>query len=210
MKKLAAMVVGGLLLGAGVGVATAGSRCEPFQGTLKLAFNPSPTLGDCQGFDAIKGKERFFEGAVFHYQQLPPGYPLAAPLPLQMCFSGEISGATLGGRAVEATSVSALTVNSFPLAGATSCGSVPCPQMLTAATVVTVTATGEPRKDKELGQIFLRDTGVLLPATDQRGPLAIEQLIGVGGTKKFSNASVSMEIVGYEFAGAPVKGTICR
>ncbi|NMQ27341.1 hypothetical protein E4Q23_05965 [Candidatus Accumulibacter phosphatis] len=60
MKKLAAMVVGGLLLGAGVGVATAGSRCEPFQGTLKLAFNPSPTLGDCQGFDAIKGKERFF------------------------------------------------------------------------------------------------------------------------------------------------------
>lgn len=225
MKKLAAMVVGGLLLGAGVGVATAGSRCEPFQGTLKLAFNPSPTLGDCQGFDAIKGKERFFEGAVFHYQQLPPGYPLAAPLPLQMCFSGEISGATLGGRAVEATSVSALTVNSFPLAGATSCGSVPCPQMLTAATVVTVTATGEPRKDKELGQIFLRDTGVS-GAGDHRGPFSVEQLIGVGGTKKFTNASVSMEIVGFEFDGgqgnvvpgdplnaynpAQIKGTICR
>jgi hypothetical protein len=45
------------------------------------------------------------------------------------------------------------------------------------------------RKDKELGQIFLRDTAFC--AVDG---YAVEQLIGVGGTKKFSKASASMEI----------------
>jgi hypothetical protein len=45
-----------------------------------------------------------------------------------------------------------------------------------------------------------------LPGTPIDRPSAVtsfvvEQLIGVGGTKKFSKASVSMEIVGFEFAG---------
>ena len=96
--------------------------------------------------------------------------------------------------------------------------------MFTAATVVTVTANRDPRNDKELGQIFLRDTGVVLPGTPIDGlppfvtSFVVEQLIGVGGTKKFSKASASMEIVGYEFKTAQdlglrpaeFKGAICR
>lgn len=210
MNKIAAMVAGGLLLYGAVGVATAGSRCEAFTGTLKLTLNPQPTLGDCRAFDAIKKKERIFEDAVFIYEQFAQqGYPVAQGLPGQICFSGVISGATLGGHLVEASSLSALTVNNFP----SQCGSLPCPPMFTAATVVTVTADREPRKDKDLGQIFLRDTGVLLPPENALGPFSVEQLIGVGGTKKFAKASVSMEIAGYEFAGTPVpnvRGTICR
>ena len=79
-------------------------------------------------------------------------------------------------------------------------------QVFTAATVVTLSTDKERRKDKELGSVFLRDTGLLRAADFY----AVEQLIGVGGTKKFSNATVSMEITGYEFAGALVTGTVCR
>jgi len=205
MKKLAAMVAGGLLLCGGAGVATAdssGSRCEQFGGTLTLK-----PLATCNAFKAVRQKERIFEDALFVYE-LPPLYQPQEPI----CFSGEITDASLDGRPVEASSLSAFTVNSFKsLLGLAPTEPLPAP-VFTAATVVTVTANREPRKDKELGQIFLRDTGVFLPAAvgDPRGPVAISQLIGVGGTKKFSNASVSMAIAGHEFAGAPVKGTICR
>ncbi|EXI79371.1 MAG: hypothetical protein AW10_02401 [Candidatus Accumulibacter appositus] len=205
MKKLAALVAGGLLLCGGVGVATAdsrGSRCEEFGGTLKLT-----ALKTCDEFKAVRKKERIFEDALFVYE-LPPQYqPQEA-----VCFSGEIKDASLGGRPVEASSLSAFTVNSFnTLLDLLPTDPLPAP-VFTAATVVTVSADREPRKDKQLGQIFLRDTGVFLPAAadDPRGPVAIEQLIGVGGTKKFAKASVSIEIAGHEFAGAPLKGTICR
>jgi hypothetical protein len=200
MKKLAAMVAGGLLLCGGVGVATADSRSlNRFKGTLTLAFNPS-RLGGLPGrFKAIRRKERIFEDAVF----LPT---IATRIPCWLrrpiCFSGTITDATLGGRAVEASSLSALTVNSFPLAGAKVAALFPARRCFTAATVVTVTATESPEKIRN----WARYSCVIpasFPATDQRGPLAIEQLIGVGGTKKFSNASVSMEIVGYEFARCP-------
>jgi len=204
MKKVAALVAGGLLLCGGVGVAAAdsrGSRCEEFSGKLTL----TPAVS-CDDFKAVRRKEGIFEDARFVYE-LPPQYQPQEPI----CFSGTISDATLGGHAVEASSLSAFTVNSFnSLLGLSPTVPLPVP-VFTAATVVTVVADrGEPRKDKELGQIFLRDTGVFLPGTPELGPIAIEQLIGVGGTKKFNKASVSIEIAGYEFAGAPVKGTICR
>ena len=194
MKKVAALVAGGLLLCGGVGVAAAdsrGSRCEEFSGKLTLEQGP------CDEFKAVMRKERIFEDATF----LPAGTPA-------ICFSGTIADAQLGGRQVEASSLSALTANSFCLLDPPSCALPPpaVPPFFTAATVVTVAADREePRKDKELGQIFLRDTAVL------RGDgYAVEQLIGVGGTKKFSKASVSMEIRGYETVGADVSGTICR
>jgi hypothetical protein len=203
MKKVAALVAGGLLLCGGVGVATAGSRCEPFQGTLKL--DPGPT--NCTAFTTIMRKERIFEDADFG----PSGAPA-------ICFSAVISG-TLGDHEVTGTSLSAVTADSFcrlnvqPGQEEAVCGPGRVPPdptfprfpQFTAATVVTITADREARKDKELGQIFLRDTAVL------RGDgYAVEQLIGVGGTKKFSKASVSMEIRGYETVGADVSGTICR
>jgi hypothetical protein len=215
MKKLAAMVTGGLLLCGGAGVATAdsgGARCEEFEGTVTLQLSP-----DCEAFKTIMRKERIFEDATF----LPAGTPA-------ICLSGTIV-AKLGGRDVEASSLSAVTANSLCLLfPAEKCNDLhPAKRpVFTAATVVTVYADREPRKDKELGQIFLRDTGVS-GAGDHRGPFSVEQLIGVGGTKKFTNASVSMEIVGFEFAGgqgndvvhgdplnaynpAQIKGTICR
>ncbi|WP_374683716.1 hypothetical protein [Accumulibacter sp.] len=212
MKKVAALVAGGLLLCGGVGVAAAdsrGSRCEEFSGKLTLEQGP------CDEFKAVMRKERIFEDATF----LPAGTPA-------ICFSGTIADAQLGGRQVEASSLSALTANSLCLLDPDKCPPPPAfPLFITAATVVTVAADREPRKDKELGQIFLRDTGVS-GAGDHRGPFSVEQLIGVGGTKKFTNASVSMEIVGFEFDGgqgnvvpgdplnaynpAQIKGTICR
>lgn len=206
MKKLAALVAGGLLLCGGVGVATAGSRCELFEGRLTLT-----PLDNCEDFKAIKKKERIFEDAVFLFDVLPSGTP-------NICFSGAISGATLGGRPVEAESLSAFTVNNFQellLLTPESFRPNPPVPAFTAATVVKVTADREPRKDKKLGQIFLRDSGVLLPDTT----FAVEQLIGVGGTGKFANATASIDIVGYELEeaqkqlGLPpaeFKGTICR
>jgi len=203
------MVAGGLLLCGGAGVAMAGSggsRCEAFEG--KVTLTP---LATCDTFKTVMGKERFFEDATFLFD-VAPGIPM-------LCFSGTIVGAKLGGRDVEASSLSALTANSFCLLdGSCSAPIHPAQRpLLTAATVVTVSADREPRKDKELGQIFLRDTAVTRPGPEIDGlppiatAFAVEQLIGVGGTKKFSNASVSMEIVGPAFgSGADVKGTICR
>lgn len=204
MKKVAALVAGGLLLSGGVGAAAADSRCEPFQGTLTLV--PVPT--NCTAFTTIMRKERIFEDVDFG----PSGAPA-------VCFSAVISG-TLGDHEVTGTSLSAVTADSFchlnvPPGGEAACGpgrvppdpNLPFPRFpqFTAATVVTITADREARKDKELGQIFLRDTAVL-----REDGYAVEQLIGVGGTKKFSKARVSMEIRGYETVGADVSGTICR
>ena len=200
MKKVAALVAGGLLLCGGVGVAAAdsrGSRCEEFSGKLTLQQGP------CDEFKAVMRKERIFEDATF----LPAGTPA-------ICFSGTIADAQLGGRQVEASSLSALTANSLCLLDPDKCPPPPAlPLFITAATVVTVSADRDPRRDKELGQIFLRDTAV-----SREDTFTVEQLIGVGGTKKFTNANVSMEIVGYELKiaqqnGAPpadIKGTICR
>ena len=194
MKNLAVLVAGGVLVCGGVGVATAdsrASRCEEFSGKLTLDWATS-----CEEFNTIMRKERIFEDAFF----LPSGAPA-------ICLAGTMTDAMLGGRAVEAKSLSALTANSFATV------LLPGQDAFTAATVVTISADREPRLDKELGQIFLRDTGVLRSDT-----FAVEQLIGVGGTKKFSKASASMEIVGYEFKTAQdlglrpaeFNGTICR
>jgi hypothetical protein len=100
MKKLAAMVAGGLLLCGGAGVATAdsrASRCEEFRGKLTLDWATS-----CEEFNTIMRKERIFEDAFF----LPSGAPA-------ICLAGTMTDAMLGGRAVEAKSLSALTANSF-------------------------------------------------------------------------------------------------
>ncbi|MCP5229989.1 hypothetical protein [Accumulibacter sp.] len=221
MNKLAGLVAGGFLLCGAVGAATAGSRCEQVTGTLKLdmPLTPQDTMQACADFQATRRLERYFDDTVFVYD-LPPAYWPSSPI----CFSGTISGLKLDGKEVQATSLSALTVNRF--AGDPSTGTpppdIPAPgtglSLFTAATVVTLSTEKGHKKDKELGSLFLRDTGLqgigpfsFPPApAPALGPYAVEQLIGVGGTKKFSNASVSMEIIGYEFAGAPVTGTICR
>ena len=212
MNKLVRFVAGGLLLSGGVGIAAAGSRCEEFTGKLILA----PTT--CAAFQEIKRVERFFEDAVFLFE-----YDPNAPV----CFAGTISGAQLGGKAVSVSSLSALTANRYsthaPYAAPYPMpypmpypAVVPYPlSLLTAATVVTISSDEGHGKGKELGSLFLRDTGVF--GYNQNGPYAVEQLIGVGGTKKFAQASASLEIEGYEFGhpvvapkGAEIKGTICR
>ena len=215
MNKLAGLVAGGFLLCGAVGAATAGSRCEQVTGTLKLdmPLTPQDTMQACADFQATRRLERYFDDTVFVYD-LPPAYWPSSPI----CFSGTISGLKLDGKEVQATSLSALTVNGF--AGNPSTGTPPAKippsgtglSLFTAATVVTLSSDKGHKKDKELGTVFLRDTGLqgFTPQSSVLGPYAVEQLIGVGGTRKFSNASVSMEIIGYEFAGAPVTGTICR
>lgn len=198
MKHLPCLIASALLTCAGVGIAQAGSHCETFAGKLTLM-----PLANCDKFQQIKRVERIFEDAVFLYDYEPPEGVDPPPPPL--CFEGMISG-SLGQRQVTATSLSALTVNAFapPLKVGHAV------QLFTAASVVTITETG--KKAKELGSIFLRDMGVnFFPPGEWVVPYSSsEQLIGVGGTREFARASVSLQIEGNEFAGANVFGTVCR
>lgn len=219
MKHLPCLIASALLTCAGVGIAQAGAHCETFIGTLTLEpnpLNPGNPLEFCDDFQQIKRVERMFEDAVFVFELDP-----RPPVSLAYCFKGTISNASLIGpngkpRPVEATSFSALTVNAFDPNGTVPSSHLA--QLFTAASVVTISSAAEPgKKAKELGSIFLRDMGVnfLTPVPPPDGPVLVpysssEQLIGVGGTREFARASVSLQIEGNEFAGANVFGTVCR
>ena len=205
MKHLPCLIAGALLTCGGMGIAEAGPHCETLEGTLTLA-----PLPNCDKFRQIKRVERIFEDADFLYDDVPPPSPL-------LCFEGTIKASLTGGpdglpRPVTATSLSALTANAFK-------GPVPdvgqepddAVQLFTAASVVTISSAEPGKKAKELGSIFLRDMGVSFLTGS--GPYSFEQLIGVGGTREFARASVSLQIEGNEFdpvKGANVVGTVCR
>lgn len=222
MKQLPCLAASTLLACCGAGVAEAGPHCETFAGTLTLT-----PLDNCTAFQQIKRVERIFEDAVFLFEiPVPPGPPAHPPY----CFDGVIPHATLTDayghvRNVKARSLSALTANAFTAGPSL----VPPPdppttflasrgaQVFTAASVVTI-SSNDGKKEKELGSIFLRDTGVLFAGPPLPLPppyaYAFEQLIGVGGTKEFARASVSLTIEGYEivppgYPPAAVVGTVC-
>ncbi len=189
MNRVPSLVAGVLLTCGGAGIAAAAPQCESFTGTLTLQ------VGTCADFKAAREKERIFNDTSFWYD-VPDFVENNPDVPI--CFNGSIVGVSLDGQPVDLSSLSALAVNGF----------YPSP-IFVAASIVTVKTKdqGKKDKDKELGSIFLRDTGYLIAPPSF---VAAEQLIGVGGTKRFTNASVSMEILGDEVAGADVKGTICR
>lgn len=187
MNRLSGLLAGIFLSWSSVGIAAPAPRCDDFTGTLIL----TPTT--CQAFKDARERENIFRDTVFLFELLDP-------IPPGICFTGTIDGA-LAGQSVMADSLSAVTLSKFYDPDAT----VP-PPIFMAASIVTVSSTKDHgKKDKVLGSIFLRDTGVVDAYFN-----ATEQLIGVGGTTKFKNVSVSMEIQGNEIGGAPVRGKICQ
>lgn len=195
MSRLPGLVAGVLLTCGGAGIAAAAPQCENFEGVLQLSYLPQdlPAAIKCDTFKAIREKERIFRDTTFLYEL---GVSDEDPLN-PICFMGKIQNATLDGQAVEASSLSAVAASKF-LPGQQ-------PPIFVAASIVTVKDPDKGKKGKELGTIYLRDTGVVDASFN-----AAEQLIGVGGTKGFANSSVSIEILGDELSGASVKGTICR
>lgn len=160
-------------------------HCEQFTGTMTLQAD------DCSAFQNRIQRERIFQDADFY------GLP-------GTCFYSTISDGELTdwrGRQqkVKGEGWSALTRSRFDPPN-----SPPSPGLFTAATIVDLRT--DDAKQRDLGSIYLRDAGV--------GPdsqfVTAEQLIGVGGTRELSNRTVTLEIRGNEFIGAPVLGTICR
>lgn len=96
--------------------------------------------------------------------------------------------------------LSAVTLSKF-----TTTATVP-PPIFMAASIVTVSSTKDHGKKIRCWVRFFFVTPGAVDAYFN----ATEQLIGVGGTTKFKNVSVSMEIQGNEIGGAPVRGKICQ
>jgi len=213
MKHLSCLIAGALLTCGGMGIAEAGPHCETLEGKLTLA-----PLPNCNKFRQIKRVERIFEDAVFLYDYYDYDPPPSPPL----CFEGTIAASLTGPdgppRPVTATSLSALTANAFTLGPEVQPGPPKVfllqsrlAELFTAASVVTISSAEPGKKAKELGSIFLRDMGVSF--LTESGPYSYEQLIGVGGTREFARASVSLQIQGNEFDpvnGANVSGIVCR
>jgi len=205
MKTFQFLVAGGLLAFSSVGIAGGGSRCEALtDGLLKIW-----PLATCDEFKQIKRVERIFEDTDFLYEAYP-----GAP---SLCFEGQLTG-KLGTLPITARALSALTANGFDQTVAAARGS----QVITAASVVTVSSAQPGKKVKELGSLFFRDTAVafVVNPAEPFQPYVYEQLISVSGSKQFAGSSASLQIEGYEFASPPepatqtppakVVGTICQ
>lgn len=210
MNKKVLPVLGLWLACGGTGFAAPAANCANLDGTISIwPLGPTaeqPAATGCEAFQDRLRRERFFEDTEFVFQ---PG----------TCFGGTING-TLTTSAgpekaivVSGSSLSAFTASKFGVETAAWLlqGGGP---FLMAGTIVDIKALSRPGAgSKELGTLFLRDAGIVLPSTSPgMPPNAYEQLIAVGGTGSFAQANASFEIVGPEFYpyNARIRGTVCH
>lgn len=129
---------------------------------------------------------------ILDFPAIDKQFPDVEFLGFPSCFQGTVTG-TLDGQQIEGEAYSGLTALPDIL---------PDDSMLfTAATVIIVRNS----ENKKIGVLYLRDTGLFDPLFSTTD----EQLVVVGGTKKFKKAKGAFIISGNEFLGAPAVGNIC-
>ncbi len=110
------------------------------------------------------------------------------------CFVGTIEG-TLGKEVMSGRSMSGQTAHAYPANAYSE------QQIFTAVTMVqTRNAQGMP-----LGRLYFSDFGLINLADG----IAHEQLVILGGTRRFRGARGVLTVAGNEFIGAPITGQVC-
>lgn len=128
-------------------------------------------------------RQKQFPDATFLAEQGLPG----------TCFLGSVTG-TLGFETVTGTAVSGQIEGALPAPAANLVS-------FAAATVLRL----KDSDNQDLGVLYLRDTGMM----NMADYITHEQLVMIGGTRRFAGGRGSLTISGNEFAGAAVSGQIC-
>lgn len=158
---------------------SANLTCSSFQGSLTLT--PDPVCEITQ----LKARSKWFPDVTF----------LTDLGVANSCFVGQVDG-MLGNEVLSGKSISGQTLHAYPQNP-----NDPANILFTAVTVVKTRGA----QGQRTGNIYFRDTGMLNLANG----VAHEQLVIIGGTRRFHNARGTLSIAGNEFIGAPVSGQIC-
>lgn len=126
-------------------------------------------------------------------KQFPDATFLAEQGVLDTCFLGKVTG-TLGFDTVTGTAVSGQIAGALPAPAANL-------MSFAAATVLRLQDSG----NRNLGVLYLRDTGMINLADY----ITHEQLVVIGGTRRFAGGRGTLTVSGNEFTGAAVSGQLC-